>query len=193
MASGEREQSIARRDDSVSSERALAGDKESASATWASDGGSARHVLPLKMAQAIHTWGWCSAGGGKYVNMKFISLSCLFAIATLACPELTISNAHASASFDGAWSVQITMDHGNCDPINRLTVDIRDGAMQYGGDSAVSIRGQVVGDGQVRVRLTHGDHRANGSGRLSANSGTGTWHGTGVASSCAGRWSAERL
>ena len=38
-ACGERGQSIARRDDSVSSERALAGDKESASATWASDGG----------------------------------------------------------------------------------------------------------------------------------------------------------
>ena len=140
-----------------------------------------------------HIGRWCATGGGKYLNMKFISLSCLFAIATLACPELTTSNAHANASFDGAWSVQITMDHGNCDAINRLAVDIRDGTMQYAGDSAVSIRGQVVGDGQVRVRLTHGDHRANGSGRLSANSGTGTWHGTGVASSCAGRWSAERL
>jgi hypothetical protein len=123
--------------------------------------------------------------------MKFISLSCLFAFATLACSALTIGNAYANTSFDGAWSVQITMDHGNCDPINRLTVDIRDGAMQA-GDSAVSIQGQVVGDGQVRVRLTHGDRRAHGSGRLSASSGTGTWHGTGMASSCAGRWSAER-
>ena len=57
MASGEREQSVARRDDSVSSERALAGDKDSASATWASDGGGARHVLPFKMASAILTLG----------------------------------------------------------------------------------------------------------------------------------------
>lgn len=125
--------------------------------------------------------------------MKFIPLSWLFAFATLAYSALTIGNAHANTSFDGAWSVQITMDHGNCDPINRLTVDIRDGAMQYAGDSAVSIQGQVVGDGQVRVRLIRGDRRANGSGRLSASSGTGTWHGTGLASSCAGRWSAERL
>jgi len=107
-------------------------------------------------------------------------------------PESTISYAHANTSFDGAWSVQITMDRGNCDPINRLNVDIRHGAMEYAGDSAVSIQGQVVNGGEVRVRLTHGDHRVSGSGRLSASSGTGTWHGTGLASSCAGRWSAER-
>jgi hypothetical protein len=58
------------------------------------------------------------------------------------------------------------------------------------GDSAVSIRGQVVGDGQVRVRLTNGNQSPSGSGQLSAS--TRTWHGTGSASSCAGRWSAER-
>jgi hypothetical protein len=82
------------------------------------------------------------------------------------------------------------MDRGNCGPIDRLGVDIRDGALQYAGDSAVSVRGQVVGDGRVRVRLTNGNQSASGSGQLSAS--TGTWHGTGSASSCAGRWSAER-
>jgi hypothetical protein len=80
------------------------------------------------------------------------------------------------------------MDRGNCDPIDRLDVDIRDGALQYAGDSVVSIRGQVVGGGRVRVRLTNGNQSA--SGQLSAS--TGTRHGTGSASSCAGRWSVER-
>jgi hypothetical protein len=103
-----------------------------------------------------------------------------------------ISNARADTFFDGVWSVQIMMDRGNCNAISRLVVDIRDGALQYSGDSAVSIQGQVVNGGAVRVRLTHGDHRAIGSGRLSGTSGTGTWHGTGLASTCAGRWSAER-
>jgi hypothetical protein len=119
-------------------------------------------------------------------------ISCLFVMAALASPESTISNAYAETSFDGAWSVQITIDRGNCTPIDRLTVDIRDGVMQYSGDSAVSIQGQVVNGGAVRVRLAHGDHKANGSGRLSGTSGTGTWHGTGLASECVGRWSAER-
>jgi hypothetical protein len=63
------------------------------------------------------------------------------------------------------------MDRGNCDPIDRLGVDIRDGALQYAGDSAVSIRGQVVGDGRVRVRLTNGNQSASGSGQLSASTG----------------------
>jgi hypothetical protein len=119
-------------------------------------------------------------------------MSCMFVMAVLASHESTISSAHADTSFDGAWSVQIMMDRGNCNPINRFAVDIRDGAMQYSGDSALSIQGQVVNGGAVRVRLTHGDHRANGSGRLSGSSGTGTWHGTGLASACAGRWTAER-
>jgi len=123
---------------------------------------------------------------------KFTSLSCVFAIATLA-NQSTGGSAYAETSFDGSWSVQITMDRGNCEPINRLTVDIRDRAMQYAGESAVSIQGPVVNDGQVRVRLVRGDHKVTGSGRLSASSGAGTWHGTGLASSCAGRWSAERL
>ena len=124
---------------------------------------------------------------------KFVSLSWFFAIATLAANQSTSGSAYADTSFDGSWSVQITMDRGNFEPINRLTVDIRDGAMQYAGDSAVSIQGQVVNDGQVRVRLARGDHKVTGSGRLSASSGAGTWHGTGLASSCAGHWSAERL
>jgi 2-methylaconitate cis-trans-isomerase PrpF len=111
-------------------------------------------------------------------------------MAMLASAVSVISNARADTSFDGAWSVQITMDRGNCNPINRLTVDIHDGALQYSGD--VSIQGRVVNGGAVRVRLTYGDHRASGSGRLTGTSGTGTWHGTGLASSCAGRWTAER-
>jgi hypothetical protein len=125
--------------------------------------------------------------------MKCISFRGLCAIATLANPSAAavIGSAHASTSFDGAWSVQVTMDRGNCDPINRLSVVIRDGALNA-GDAAVSIHGQVVNDGQVRVHLTHGNKSGTGSGRLSASSGSGTWHGTGLASSCAGHWSAER-
>jgi hypothetical protein len=119
-------------------------------------------------------------------------IPCLFVILLLVSPAPTIGNAYANTLFDGAWSVQITMDRGDCTPIDRLTVDIRDGAMQHTGNSGVSIQGQVVNGGGVRVRLTHGDHSVNGSGRLSGTSGAGTWHGTGMASACAGRWSAER-
>jgi hypothetical protein len=119
-------------------------------------------------------------------------ISCMSVMAMLASPGLMAGNAHAETAFDGAWSVQIMIDRGNCSPVTGLTVDIRDGAIQYSGDPAVSIQGQVVNGGAIRVRLAHGDHRANGSGRLSGSSGGGTWHGTGLASACVGRWSAER-
>jgi hypothetical protein len=119
-------------------------------------------------------------------NLDGFLLSLMFATATLAMPgEAGMGKAHA-LPFEGAWSELITMDRGNCDPIDRLGVDIRDGALQYAGDSAVSIRGPVVGDGRVRVRLANGNQSASGSGKLSASSGTGTWHGTGLASLCAG-------
>jgi hypothetical protein len=95
-------------------------------------------------------------------------------------------------SFDGAWSVGITTDSGTCDPANRLSIDIRDGILQYIGDSAVLIRGRVASNGLVHVRVGSGNLRASGSGRLSAHSGTGTWRGSNSASSCTGRWSAER-
>ena len=105
---------------------------------------------------------------------------------------LSRGSAEAQSSFDGGWSVVITTDRGDCDPASRLSVDIRGGSLQYAGDSSVSIHGQVVGDGQVRVHLTNGRQTGNGVGRLSTNSGAGTWHGQGLASSCMGRWSAAR-
>jgi hypothetical protein len=145
------------------------------------------------MARAILRLGAALPEVGKHLKMKCISFSCLFAIAALVMPgESGIGKAYAHASFDGAWSVQITMDRGNCDPINGLSVVIREGVLQYAGDSAVSVHGQVVNDGQVRVRLISGGKSGSGSGRLSASSGAGTWHGSGLASSCAGHWSAER-
>jgi hypothetical protein len=97
-------------------------------------------------------------------NLDGFLLSLMFAIATLAIPdEAGMGKAHAQTPFDAAWSVLITMDRGKCDPIDRLGVDIRDGALPYAGNSAVSIGGQVVGDSRVRVRLTNGNQSASGS------------------------------
>jgi hypothetical protein len=104
---------------------------------------------------------------------------------------MAIGTAHAATSFDGPWSVVITTDRGTCDPVNRLSIDIRDGILQYSG-SAVLIRGRVANSGLVHVSVSRDNLRASGSGRLSGNSGTGTWRGSNSAAFCTGRWSAER-
>jgi hypothetical protein len=125
--------------------------------------------------------------------MKSLSPACLLIVlAAAAGGQSCVGDAHAGTTFDGPWSVIITTERGNCDPTIRLGVDIRDGALQYAGDSDVTIHGRVVGDGAARVSITRGSRSGSGSGRLSVNSGTGIWHGTGLASSCIGRWSAER-
>jgi hypothetical protein len=117
----------------------------------------------------------------------------LFLIVTLAfASEIAIGRAHAGTSFDGAWGVVVSTDSGTCDPANRLNLDIRDGTLHYAGDSSVLIRGWVANSGLLQVRVSSGNLRASGSGRLSGKSGAGTWRGSNSASSCTGSWSAER-
>ena len=125
--------------------------------------------------------------------MRRVSFWGLLLIVVLAiASETGKGKAHAGTSFDGAWSVVITTDSGTCDSTNRLNVDIRNGVLQYSGNSAVLIRGRVATNGVVQVRFSSGTQGASGSGQLSANSGTGTWRGRSSASSCTGRWLAER-
>ena len=46
--------------------------------------------------------------------------------------------------------------------------------------------------GAVRVSVSAGGQSANGSGRLSRNSGGGVWRGQGNSGGCSGTWAAER-
>jgi hypothetical protein len=69
--------------------------------------------------------------------------------------------------------------------VNRLSIDIRDDILQYSG-SAVLIRGRVANSGLVQVSVSRDNLRASGSGRLSGNSGTGTWRGSNSAAFCTG-------
>ena len=99
--------------------------------------------------------------------------------------------AHA-ATHDGDWSALIITEKGTCDQAYRYNVAVTDGRVRYRGDAKVDFRGSVEPNGAVKVNIRLGDQGANGTGRLSATSGTGTWHGEGKGSDCAGRWEAER-
>ena len=103
-----------------------------------------------------------------------------------------IEPAAARSAFDGAWTVVILTDSGGCDTGQRLSVEIRDGALLYSGAASVELQGRVSNSGQVQVRVANGGQSANGIGRLSATTGNGTWRGAGSSGACAGRWSADR-
>lgn len=97
-----------------------------------------------------------------------------------------------AAGHDGHWSVLIITEKGTCDRAYRYAVTVAHGRVRYSGDAVVDLSGTVTASGLVKVSIRRGDQGASGSGRLSGQSGAGTWHGVGANGACVGRWEAER-
>ncbi len=119
------------------------------------------------------------------------SVTSLIAGLTLAA-ALVSTPAPARTIFDGNWSVLIVTQSGPCDRAYRYGLSIRNGAVFYEGSLSVNLNGRVSGNGNVSVRVSAGSQGASGTGRLSRNSGSGSWRGIGSAGSCSGTWTADR-
>lgn len=113
----------------------------------------------------------------------FVAAKALACIASLLCTPAT-----AAAPFDGAWTVSISTNKGSCDN-GSIPIKVSEGRIQSGHPS-VAIAGSVAQGGGVRVTVGGGVKKANGSGRLTGSSGSGTWSGGG--GMCSGTWVAER-
>jgi hypothetical protein len=115
---------------------------------------------------------------------------------TLLVAATALSNmasvASAESAFDGRWSVVIQTDKGSCDPAYRYGFAVTNGVVTYAGDSSFEVSGRVAQSGMVHVKVSYGHQYADGTGRLSRDSGTGVWRGAGSAGACSGRWSADR-
>jgi hypothetical protein len=98
----------------------------------------------------------------------------------------------ARTSYDGSWSVLIVTRSGECDRALRYDVQINNGYVQSSADGSVNLQGRVAPSGAIRVSVSSGSSRADGSGRLSGYRGGGQWRGQGSAGVCAGVWQAER-
>ena len=116
------------------------------------------------------------------IRASVLASICVGAFATAA-PARTI--------YDGSWSVLIVTQRGNCDRAFRYGVDIVNGRVVYSG-GIVHFSGNVSSGGQVRVAVSSGRARANGSGRLSRNVGRGSWSGFSGPDRCSGYWEAQR-
>jgi hypothetical protein len=119
------------------------------------------------------------------------SIVAIAAISTLSTVALAPTSASAMrGGFDGTWSVQIMTQRGACSTGVRFGVDIRNGAFYSSGSFDIS--GRVAGNGATRVRVSAGGQSASASGRLSGNSGSGTWRGVSSDGPCSGSWTASR-
>ncbi|UFZ02125.1 hypothetical protein LQG66_22815 [Bradyrhizobium ontarionense] len=114
------------------------------------------------------------------------------ALATMLTAGLAVVPAEPAraAGFDGAWTVLIITQAGNCDQGYSFPVKIAGGRVTSSGTA--NITGTVGRGGAVTVRVSQGGSYASGSGRLGAASGFGVWSGKGSSGTCRGRWEATR-
>jgi hypothetical protein len=115
----------------------------------------------------------------------------LLAAAAVVSVWLAAPPAHAAAH-DGRWSVLVVTESGNCDQAYRYEVAVDGGRIRYAGPENVDFSGSVAASGAVSVNIRLGEQGAQGTGKLAASNGAGTWKGTGKSGTCAGRWEAER-
>jgi hypothetical protein len=101
------------------------------------------------------------------------------------------SVAEARSLYDGSWNLIFATQRGTCDPTYDFSVNINDGIITH--PNLVRFKGYVARSGAVRASVTVQDKYASGSGKLSNNTGRGTWSGySGTAARCSGYWTAQR-
>ena len=117
----------------------------------------------------------------KYLFRSVMAVSCLVAL---------VSVAQARSAYDGSWDLIFVTQRGACDPSYNFSVNITDGVVTH--PNLVKFRGHVARSGAVSASVTVPDKYASGSGRLSINSGRGTWSGYSGGARCSGYWTAQR-
>jgi hypothetical protein len=107
-----------------------------------------------------------------------------------SCLVAFVSVAQARSAYDGSWDLLFVTQSGACDPTYNFSVNITDGVVTH--PNLVKFRGHVARSGAVRASVSVPDKYASGSGRLSSNSGRGTWSGYSGGARCSGYWTAQR-
>src|SRR5689334_6365551 len=91
----------------------------------------------------------------------------------IASTPLNAARRLGGSAYDGTWSVAIYTVRGDCGSM-RVAVRIVGGRV-YSEDQSYRARGGVGKNGVVRVAVSGYGRSAAGSGRLSGNSGSGSW------------------
>jgi hypothetical protein len=109
----------------------------------------------------------------------------------IGCACLMLATAaEARTSYDGPWNLAFVTQRGSCDPTYNFSVNINDGVVTH--PNLVKFRGSVGRSGAVRASVTVHEKYASGSGKLTRDSGGGTWSGHAEGGRCSGYWTAQR-
>jgi hypothetical protein len=97
----------------------------------------------------------------------------------------------AARSYDGSWNVVITTDAGSCISPYSVQIRIVRGRLLSEGKGA-EVSGSVSRGGNITVRVSSGESKGSGRGKLGPGLGRGSWSGRGSAGFCRGHWEARR-
>jgi hypothetical protein len=93
---------------------------------------------------------------------------------------------------DGTWQVQMVTDSGICGT-NTYAIAVEKGNVRYHGDpgeTPAQISGQIATDGAVSLDIRRSSTKAQASGSLSGQAGSGVWKVDSYG--CSGRWNAQK-
>ncbi len=115
-----------------------------------------------------------------------------YLIATAVCWASLVlaTTAEARTSYDGPWDLVFFTKHGSCDPTYTFSVNVTNGIVSH--PNLVKFHGYVRKTGAVHASVTVRDKYASGSGRLTTDTGGGTWRGHMGTERCLGYWTAQR-
>jgi hypothetical protein len=128
---------------------------------------------------------------GHFSRVVILALVCAASIVDGAAARTARAPRQSVHTYDGQWSVLIVTQRGSCDRAYRYGVRIVNGNVVYDG-GVVNFSGRVAASGRVQVSVSASGASANGSGRLSRDTGRGSWSGRSGNSACSGYWEAER-
>ena len=119
------------------------------------------------------------------------TITALTLAAGLALPVLLPVNPARASDFSGSWRVELVTESGICDSRYSYAVSIADGQVRLASaaDAGTRMSGRVGADGTVGLTVSNGSASGAASGRLQAQTGSGTWK---VSALCSGRWTARR-
>ncbi|MBM6582594.1 hypothetical protein ILT44_20520 [Microvirga sp. BT689] len=93
---------------------------------------------------------------------------------------------------DGTWQVQMVTESGICGT-NTYAITVEKGNVRYHGnpgETPAQISGQIATDGAVSLDIRRSSAKAEASGSLAGQAGSGVWKVDSYG--CSGRWNAQK-
>jgi hypothetical protein len=94
---------------------------------------------------------------------------------------------------DGTWQVQMVTDSGICGSSYTYAMAVEQGSVRHlgsPGEAPAAVNGQIASNGAVNLDIRRSSAKVDAAGRLSGQSGSGTWKLDRYG--CSGRWNAQK-